>query len=282
MVCDWQAFISFLPQWLREEVDKLGMKSLEELRLRSGLPPELRLHNESIFLKRIVTKNDMNHCINMASHYSPWSAQTVTDGYITTPGGHRIGICGEVIVEHGFIKGISDPSSICIRIARDYPGIACKADNLEGSILIIGQPGSGKTTLLRDLIRRRSDSGIGCIAVVDEKCELFPKNNNQFCFEVGKRTDVLSGCSKKQGIPMVLRNMGPETIAVDEITESADCDAMMESGWCGVRLLATAHAANLKELYTRPIYKTIVQNKLFQTAIILRSDKSWHAERIDI
>lgn len=281
MKCDWQAFISLLPSWLQQDVDMLGKETLEELRLRSGLPPELCLHNGSVFLKRVVSEKDINYCINIASNYSPWAAQTVMNGYITAPGGHRIGICGEARNDRGSMKGIFHPSSICIRIARDFPGIASKLNTLSGSVLIIGQPGSGKTTLLRDLIRLRSDNGRGSITAIDEKCEIFPKNCNHFCFETGKRTDVLSGCSKKIGISMALRNMGPETIAVDEITDIEDCNAMIQTGWCGVHLLATAHAKDLKDLYSRPIYRPIVHNKLFQTVLILQPDKSWHTERID-
>lgn len=280
MKCAWQEFIHLLPQWLRQEVDKQGREALEELRLRCDLPPELRLLNRSVFLSRVVNEDDINYCINNASHYSPWSAQTVSNGYITAPGGHRIGICGDATVDNMCMKGITHPSSICIRIARDFPGITRSVKNLKGSILIIGSPGSGKTTLLRDLIRNRSNNGFGSIAVVDEKLELFPKNGNRFCFDIGKRTDVLSGCSKAHGISTVLRNMGPDTIAVDEITENADCTALLHAGWCGVSLLATAHAANLEDLYSRPVYQPLIASRLFQTILILQPDKSWRMERI--
>lgn len=91
---------------------------------------------------------------------------------------------------------------------------------------------------------------------------------------------MLSGCSKPHGIEAILRNMGPSTIAVDEITAEADCKALLHAGWCGVDILATAHAANKKDLYKRPVYKSIVNSRLFDTLVILRTDKTWYMERI--
>ena len=74
---------------------------------------------------------------------------------------------------------------------------------------IPGGPGCGKTTLLRDLARCLSTRQF--VSVVDERSELFPEH-----FARGTRLDVLQGCPKQQGIEILLRTMGPDTIAVDE------------------------------------------------------------------
>lgn len=79
---------------------------------------------------------------------------------------------------------------------------------------------------------------------------------------------------------MVLRTMNPDCIAVDEITASEDCRAMIHAGWCGVSLLATAHAASVEDLKNRPVYAPLAQCCLFDTAVILRRDKSWRVERM--
>ena len=280
MRCAWQAYLNLLPPQLRSDVDNFGAETLQELRLRLNMPPELVLGTGSRWLREPVSKEDLRFCINIASHYSPWAAASAADGYITAQGGHRIGLCGEAVVSGGVMTGIASPTSLCIRVARDFPGIAGQASDLEGSVLILGRPGSGKTTLLRDLIRQRSDKGKGSIAVVDERRELFPVSDLGYCFPIGKSTDILSGCKKSQGIESVLRSMGPVAIAVDEITAQEDCQALVHAGWCGVRLLATAHAASLQELYARPVYKPIVQSRLFDTVLILRPDKSWYLERM--
>ena len=280
MRCAWKELLSILPSWMRREVDELGQDTLQELRLRLGLPPELIRSSTNTTLKRAVTAEDIHAVVNTASRYSPWSAATAAQGDIPAPGGQRIGLCGEAVVKNGSMTGIRQATSLCIRVARDFPGIAPRFQGTRSSILIIGRPGSGKTTLLRDMIRQRSANCTGSIAVVDERGELFP--NNGTAFSPGSRTDVLTGCSKREGIEILLRTMGPEIIAVDEITSEGDCKALIHAGWCGVALLATAHAATREDLYSRPVYKPLITSKLFDTLVILRADKSWKAERMEL
>lgn len=282
MKCAWQAYMNLVPIRMRQDVDKLGKDTLQELRLRLNTPPELITAEGSVWLEQVVVREDLLFCVNTASRYSPWAARTAAFGYITAPGGHRIGLCGEATVNDGVMTGISTPTSLCLRVARDFAGIAERAAKIKGSILILGKPGSGKTTLLRDLIRQKSDCGAGCIAVVDERGELFPTAQEQLCFPTGKRTDILTGCTKVQGIETVLRSMCPSVIAVDEITAQEDCNALIHAGWCGVQLLATAHASNRADLYARPVYKPLIKSKLFDTLLILQPDKSWRMERIDL
>lgn len=282
MKCAWQAYLNLLPHWMRDDVDKYGRDSLQEIRMRIGMKPQMICKNGQFSLSRISVKEDVTFVINAASRYSPWAAGTIARGYITASGGHRVGICGLATASDFKMSGISAPTSVCIRVARDFDGIGQGVSDVLGSILIIGPPGSGKTTLLRDLIRCKSDKGFGNISVVDEREELFPQFNGQACFYPGKNTDILSGCSKSEGIEAVLRSMNPEYIAVDEITSTDDCDALLHAGWCGVELLATAHACSVDDLKSRPVYKPLIDKKLFTTVIILRRDKSWTQERIAI
>jgi len=280
MKCAWQAYLGILPHWIRQDVNTFGKAGLQELRLRTCLPPELILPRENIKLKRTVSPSDLQFIINCASQYSPWNATTIADGFITVHGGHRIGICGTAVLENGRMRGIRELTSLCIRVARDFPGIAAIEQLLKGSVLIIGPPGSGKTTFLRDLIRQRSEKGNGSISVVDERGELFPASGNDEVFFSGYRTDVLRFCKKPQGILTVLKTMGPITIAVDEITEEADCLALQQAGRCGVSLLATAHASNLADLMQRPIFQYLINSKLFETVVVMRMDKSFYIDHL--
>ena len=275
MICAWKELLGILPPWLALEVDRSKQEKLQELRLRINAAPELVYASGNWYLNRKISREDLNHCVNLASRYSPWAAQSVSRGYITAPGGHRIGLCGDAVIKEGEIIGIKNLRSLCIRVARDFPGIGLNAAKYTGSILLLGPPGSGKTTLLRDMIRQIANRET--VAVVDEREELFPEY-----FPPGKCMDILTGCEKAVGIGMLLRTMGPSCIAVDEITAEEDTEALIHAGWCGVRLLATAHAASVKDLIARPIYHRLASSKLFDHILVLHRDKSWREERMDL
>ena len=279
MKCAWQAYVQLLPHWMREQVHDLGKETLQELRLRIEYPPELVLYNECRWLQQIVTVDDLLYCINAASQYSPWSSTSSANGYITAPGGHRLGICGRMVMSQNGNRTISTPTSVCLRVARDFNGLTCMASDLHGSTLIIGRPGSGKTTLLRDLVRQISERRT--IAVVDERGEVFPAVNGVFCFRPGSRTEVLTGCSKIGGIEILIRTMNPHWVAVDEITAEEDCKALIQAAWCGVSVLATAHAGSAQDLLHRPVYRPLLDSGIFDNLIIMQQDKSWTLERMN-
>ena len=101
---------------------------------------------------------------------------------------------------------------------------------------------------------------------------------------------VLTGCSGRGWLPYaremedtaLLRTMGPETLAMDEITAREDCEALLHAGWCGVRLVATAHAAAVGDLRNRILYRPLLDAKLFQHILVLRRDKTLHEERVTL
>lgn len=257
--------LAVLPVRLRS----IDTEGLLELRLRLDRPPLAVRMSGREALEGIVTEQDLSFCINAASRYSPWNTASISEGYLTAPGGHRIGICGE-----GTGGGIRTVTSVCIRVARDLSGVASGIPTA-GSMLILGPPGSGKTTLLRDLVRRISRERT--VGVVDERRELFPEG-----FPVPMNTDVLSGFPKSRGIDMVLRSMGPEVIAMDEVTGEEDCAALIRSAWCGVELLATAHAESVRDLFGRSVYRPLVQTGLFSRAVVLNRQKKWHLEEVRV
>lgn len=278
MKCAWQALLSVLPQRLRREVDMHGAQQIQQIRLRLGFKPLLEGRSCCTPLDTLVTPEDISFVLQTASRYSPWASESAARGYLTVEGGHRIGICGETVLRDGKMTGIRTPTSLCIRVAKQISELGLGAESIKGSVLIIGPPGSGKTTLLRELIRRRSGMG-KTVCVVDERGELFP---NGASFDPGPRTDVLLGCGKEEGIECVLRSMSPHTIAVDEITRSEDCASLLGAAWCGVALMATAHATNAYDLKRRRIYRPLVESGLFGTLLVMQRDQSFITERMDL
>lgn len=277
MRCAWSELLNLLPYWMRKETDSIGSQALLELRIHADDYPLMILKNKEVKLSNTASNEDIHFIVNTASHFSPWAATSIQHGYLTAPGGHRIGVCGEPAPGG---QGMRTISSLCIRVAKDFPGISKGIPLDNRSMLVIGPPGSGKTTLLRDLVRSRSETQSGCICVVDERGELFPFSDGTLCFPAGKRTDILTNCSKKIGVMNLVRTMGPACIAVDEITHEDDCTALLNAGWCGVALLATAHAKNKSDLFVRPLYRPLVEKKLFDTLIVMQPDKSWTIERM--
>lgn len=254
-----QQLLSILPQRLRGA----DFRDVRELRLRLGQRPRLDCRE----LEGAVTGEELRYIMNTASHYSPWSAKSIAEGYLTAPGGHRIGLCGE-----GAGETLREVTSLCIRIARDYTDIAAGLP-MEGNLLILGAPGSGKTTLLRDYIRQRARRS--AVAVVDERQEIFPEG-----FDRSGNLDVLAGVAKGRGMDMVLRSMSPQVIALDEITCAGDCEALIRGAWCGVELVATAHAGSLRDLRERQVYRPLLETGLFSTVAILDSNQCWHIREV--
>lgn len=273
MNCAWNELLAILPSWMRDSFRIYAENPPCEIRMRANSPPELIFRNQIFSLKKSVTEEDIRFCINTASRYSPWLSSSVSHGYLTAPGGHRIGLCGEALIKDGIFCGLQSIRSICIRIAKDIRGIADSFSFSGKSVLILGAPGWGKTTLLRDLSRKIAASSV--VSVIDERKELFPVG-----FQPGKRMDILSGCPKTTGIMTVLRTMGPEYIAVDEITEGEDCLALVHAAHCGVHLLSTAHASGLEDFVRRPLYQPLLDQKVFDTFIVLRKDMSFSVEAL--
>ena len=275
MRCAWKELLDILPTRMRPAVDNLGRETAREIRLRINAPPELVHAKGSVDLDDQVKEEDLTFCINTASRYSPWTAASISKGYLTAPGGHRIGLCGETVCKDGKPSSIKNITSLCIRVARDYPGIAEKISRTNGSVLILGAPGWGKTTLLRDLCRQIAKTH--AVAVIDERKELFSPGNPR----EGK-LDILTSCPKVYGIDMALRTLGPAYIAVDEITARDDCEALIQAYNCGVFLLASAHGASLRDYKTRSIYQPLFRKRIFDTIAVLHRDQSYTLERMDI
>ena len=222
---------------------------------------------------------DLSLVVEIATRASAHTAmERMRSGFFTVPGGHRIGICGSAVVKEGAVFNLRQLSSLAIRIARQVPGAAASvADRLwEGnrfqSTLILSPPGGGKTTLLRELIRQLSD-GEGRpplrVGVADERGELAAMYNGLPQFDIGRQTDVMDGCPKAEGLMMLLRGMNPQVLAADEITAPQDCAALLLAANCGVHLLCTAHAADLEDLKTRPLYRPLLENRCFQKLAVL-------------
>lgn len=290
--------VSVLPMSLRQAALRLPAEdrlTAEELRLRAGRPPCVVLPGrERELLDRAVTGSDIMSVIEIATKASAhWALSNVCSGFITIEGGHRLGLCGTAVMKEGDVMNLRDVSSVCLRIAKENRGIAAPLlgqltkSGVPTDTLIIAPPGGGKTTFLRDLVRLLSDGASGTytrVALADERGEVAACCAGVPQLDVGSRTDVLTGCPKDKAVMMLLRSMSPGLVAVDEITAPEDLGAMRAAANCGVRLLATAHAEDTRDLLRRPLYKELLESRLFRKAVtitVVHGKREYRVEDLD-
>lgn len=294
----YRQVFSVLPDNLRGMMARLPvvvMDKLEEIRLRQNRPLVLGLTSGDSYLgpngeptdnplrAYLVTEDDIKRVTRMVSNSSLYALEEeLKNGYVTLPGGHRVGITGKVVVEAGKVKTIKYISGFNIRISREVKGIAQNIlphilDGRENvrHTLILSPPRCGKTTLLRDMVRLLSNGvpelnfpGV-TVGLVDERSELAGCYRGIPQRDVGLKTDVLDGCPKAEGMMMLLRAMAPQVLATDEIGKQEDIRALEEVINAGVTVLTTVHGSSLEEIARRPALKYLLGLKVIERFIIL-------------
>ncbi len=285
-VARFDGAVMLLPYTLRDDARRLikaDRANTEEIRLRIGRSPTALIGGEEISLRRDpVTKRELEWTMDILTQAS---AHTVNEsfkaGYITVRGGYRVGICGTAVSQNGVVTGMKNVSSLAIRISRQITGIAdgLVQEIMRGGVfrstLIISAPGGGKTTLLRDIIRILSngDKSRGIpyfrVGIADERSELAAAYEGTPQMDVGEHTDVVDACPKAYAMNMLLRAMNPQIIAVDEITQAEDVEAIKKLSHCGTGVIATAHAESLEGMMKRPLYMELIKSAVFEKTVAI-------------
>ena len=269
--------------------NNININYLEEIRIRVKMPIILKLGQAEILIEYKPSQEEILEILQQICDNSIYSYQNqICNGFITIPGGHRVGIAGNVVIKDGKVINISYISSLNFRIAKQIIGASDKIikyvinSNYKNSIyntLIVSPPGVGKTTILRDLIRRLSNGieqmqfkGL-TIGVVDERGEIAAMYRGVPQNDLGCRTDILDGIPKHIGMPMLIRSMSPNVIVADEIGNKEDTEAIKYAMCCGIKGIFTAHGSSLEDIKMNPNIKELIDNYYFEKIIFLSDEK---------
>ena len=269
------------------------MGRAEEIRLRVGRSLSLTMPEGIVpLVHTAVLREDLQSVLERATECSPYAAEeSLRQGYLTAAGGFRIGVCGTAVMEGGLCRGMRDVSSLVIRIPSACTGLADRilpqliTEGRLRSTLILSPPGGGKTTLLRDLVRLLGDGSAVLpplrVGLADERGEITAMYRGVAQLNVGANTDVLAACAKAEAVEMLLRSMSLQVIALDEIGGERDISAVRAAANCGVAVIATAHAADTKELRQKPSMKDLAG--VFSRAVIIEGsgcDRTYRTEEL--
>ena len=288
--------LRMFPQFMRGKWEKAAGHAdrLQEIRLRVNAPAAVLIDNREWFVDAEGdlmdrqpegsgnTPEELEAILKHLCQYSVYAfADEIRQGFITVQGGHRVGVAGQVILdEENKIRNLKYIRYLNIRIAHEIKGVSDRVlpylYGRQGQVLntlLISPPGCGKTTMLRDIIRNLSNGtayGKGMnVSVVDERSEIAGSYLGIAQNDVGIRTDVLDGCPKREGMMMLIRAMAPQVLAVDELGDEGDIQALQMASGCGCRLIATIHGSSLKEAGSKPYMRGVISDRLFERYLVL-------------
>ena len=260
-----------LPYRLSDEIRRTGYPTIEEIRMRAYRRCSLVVSGRNIMLDTVLDRRELGDILEGMCQGSLYAfSDTINQGYISLPGGVRVGVCGRAGCEGDRIIGIYEVSSLSVRIPHKTRPVGAEICGLLESfkrtsgVLIYSPPGIGKTTLLRSvatmLASGDADSGRDPMrtVVIDTRGELaFASEGRDLCL------DVLSGYPRRQGIEIATRCLNAEVIVCDEIGDYEEAMALVSSHNCGVPLVASAHAETVTQLLSRTGLRLLHEARIF-------------------
>ena len=248
------------------ELAEMDLSAAREVRLRPGQPVTALLPEGLWRGRHVLTPQEVTQAARALSGYGLAARQReLSAGFLPLPGGHRLGICGVMGP-----AGLLEITSLCVRMAHEIPGAG---DDVFPAIagrhtLIVGPPGSGKTTLLRGLVRLYGEAGYP-VGVVDERGEIAACRDGVPQLNVGPCADVVTGLPKDKAVPLLIRTMGPQVIAADELGGPEDARATQDAMRSGVILLATVHGTDENDVKKRPGMGSLFQPGAVERLVVL-------------
>ncbi len=118
----YEELFSTFPELLREILEewKLNRELLQEIRIRAGRPVLAVCRNREYQSVKTINRTEMKEILACLSNYSLYACEDeLCQGFLSLPGGHRVGVAGRTVMEGGRIRTMPDVSSLNIRVARE-------------------------------------------------------------------------------------------------------------------------------------------------------------------
>ncbi len=250
---------------------------LEEIRLRADRYATLTVGGRNCPTNVILSAEDLGRILTHMCGGSLYAySDTIHQGYITLPGGIRVGIAGRAVCEEGRVIGVSEIDSLCIRLPHRHGRVGEPICRLlrhmaaEGGaprgVLIYAPPGVGKTTLLRGI-------AAGMASPPDPWRTVVIDTRGELGFEVGGEAlclDILHGYPRARGVEIATRTLSAQLMICDEIGDVEEAMALISSHHGGVPLVASAHGGTVDELLRRTGLRLLHEARLFGAYVGIR------------
>ena len=104
----------------------LPQGSVAEIRLRTGRSAcAVMTDGRLVKCSAPFSRQDIGECfLELCGNSVHSFAREISEGYITLPGGHRVGFCGTAVEQGGRLSTLKDISSLNIRFASEVRGCA--------------------------------------------------------------------------------------------------------------------------------------------------------------
>ena len=287
--------IMFFPERIRglfENINEKIWNNITNIRITSGKPIIVETTDYRYYMnikgdiniclsgdEFVVSQKDVSNITELVTRSSIYAySRYINEGFITLPGGNRVGVAGDTVFENGKICAVNRINSLVFRLSHEKKGIAdlviddIYSNGRISNTLIISPPGCGKTTLLRDIARNLASHKTNPVicALIDERYELACAVDDQPGLDIGQSSFAISGLPKHVAIPMVVRTMSPDVIIADEICGMKDYEVIEYALSSGCKFIATVHG---KDENNNEIKCCYTDKKIFEYQIVLGKEK---------